>query len=443
MKLGVGSSGYSIGIDVILSKLIIATMFCFFSFFAMASSSSSIEKYIVKIQPSFQDKSITGSTEIIFGKPVSGTIEFPLYGLLIDSILANGKPVHYSSDQSHVEIDFSKSKMTSVRSLIVNFHGSPIKGLVWGASYVYTNYDPCTWMICFEEPGVRAKFEIQLKVPEDMKIISNGNLVSVSGGSGGLRSEVWEESRSYASYLYGFAVGHFERVTQKLGSFELEYLGSSDNQDELKKKFKDTERIVRFFEEKSGVQIPLKKYTQVLIPGDEAQEKNGFSVLGKSFVDPILSDPTEDWAIVHELAHQWWGNLLTCKSWDHFWLNEGFVVFMTAAYKQVQWGQAAYDREMELAKKRYQRAIDAKFDVPLTFGGTYPSLGIKRAIVYSKGALFLDALREDVGEKAFWKGLKEYTLQNQLSSVESKDFQKAMEKSAEKSLSKIFERWVY
>lgn len=116
---------------------------------------------------------------------------------------------------------------------------------------------------------------------------------------------------------------------------------------------------------------------------------------------------------------------------------------MTAAYKQVQWGQATYDREMDLAKKRYQRAVDEKFDVPLTFSGTYPSLGIKRAIVYSKGALFLDALRKDVGEKAFWNGLKEYTIQNQLKSVESKDFQKALEKSAGKSLSKIFERWVY
>lgn len=81
--------------------------------------------------------------------------------------------------------------------------------------------------------------------------------------------------------------------------------------------------------------------------------------------------------------------------------------------------------------------------MPLTFGGTYPSLAIKRAIIYSKGALFLDALRKDVGEKAFWKGLKEYTLQNQHKSVESKDFQMAMEKSAGKSLSKIFERWVY
>ena len=116
---------------------------------------------------------------------------------------------------------------------------------------------------------------------------------------------------------------------------------------------------------------------------------------------------------------------------------------MTAAYKQMRWGQSAYDREIELAKKRYQRAIDAKFDVPLTFSGEYPSLGIKRSIVYSKGALFLDALRTEIGEKAFWQGLKDYTIKNQLRSVESKDFQKAMEKADKKKLTSIFKRWVY
>ena len=118
---------------------------------------------------------------------------------------------------------------------------------------------------------------------------------------------------------------------------------------------------------------------------------------------------------------------------------------MVAAYKEKRWGRAAYAREMDLARERYQRAVDAGFDVPLTFEGSYPTLGIKRAIVYSKGALFMDALRREIGEKAFWSGLRAYTRAGvrAAGSVESCDFQEAMEASAGRSLAGLFETWVY
>ena len=185
-----------------------------------------------------------------------------------------------------------------------------------------------------------------------------------------------------------------------------------------------------------------KTYTQILVPNDEAQEKSAFAIIGNKLLDPILTDPQEDWIFVHELAHQWWGNLLTCKSWQHFWLNEGITVFMTAAYKEQRWGKEAYQREIDILKKRHQRAIDAGFDVPLTFNGEYPSLGIKRAIIYSKGALFMDALRTAMGEKRFWRGLKKYTQKYAYRSVETSDFQTVMEKANGKSLKSIFKNWV-
>ncbi len=416
---------------MILRRLVSIFIILFMSS-AYATNSFVVEKYKVYVEPSFANKSIVGSTEITVSGNTARVYDFPLYGLQVDSVQILNKQIPFTQEQSKLRIDLSNFK--KVKSILIHYSGKPTKGLVWGTGYVYTNYDPCAWMICFEEPAVRAAIEIELKIPNGMQATANGD--QTTNGK-------WRESRAYSSYLYGFAVGNFEIVTEKFLGFEAQYIGFSQSPDELKKKFKDTEGIVRFFEKKSGVAIPMKKYSQVLVPGNEAQEKQGFSILGTNFVDPILNDPSEDWVLVHELAHQWWGNLLTCKSWDHFWLNEGLTVFMTAAYKQNRWGQAAYDREMELAKKRHQNAIDAKFDVPLTFPGTYPSMGIKRAIVYSKGALFLDALRKEMGDKLFWKGIKDYTLKFQFKSVESKDFELVMEKAANKSLKPIFNHWVY
>ena len=201
--------------------------------------------------------------------------------------------------------------------------------------------------------------------------------------------------------------------------------------------------MLAFFEGKAGVQLPQKIYTQVLIPGSEAQEASTFSIIGRDQLDPILADPQEDWVIAHELAHQWWGNLVTCKDWSHFWLNEGLTVFMVAAYKEERWGRATYEREMQLAGKRHQNAVLAKFDVPLAFAGNYPSLQIKRAITYSKGALFLDALRTRLGDAAFWKGIKAYTQQYLGKTVESRDFQRALETACGEDLSMLFKQWVY
>lgn len=403
---------------------------------ATPTSYYNIEQYSVSLELDFANQSIKGSTQIHFKRHAEKSVEFPIYGLAIDSVEIDKKAAAFTVDSSVLKVELPLNPEKKFYSIQVHYHGKPERGLVWGSNYVYTNYDPCGWMICLDNPGLRVPFELELNMPKRMKAVASGDWISISEKSKGTQIIKWYEKRPYASYLYGFAVGEFEQLLEKSRSFELEFIGSSDSKDELKKKF------VKFFEEKAGVKLPLKRYTQVLVPGNEAQEKHSFSVLGKDFVDPILTDPTEDWAIVHELAHQWWGNLLTCMSWEHFWLNEGLTVFMTAAYNQNRWGQTAYDREIELAKKRYQKAIDANFDVPLTFAGEYP-LGLKRPIVYSKGFLFINELRKEMGEKAFWKGIKSYTRKNQLRSVVSRDFQRVMEETAGKDLAKLFNQWVY
>jgi len=117
--------------------------------------------------------------------------------------------------------------------------------------------------------------------------------------------------------------------------------------------------------------------------------------------------------------------------------------FMVAAWKEHQWGRAAYDRELEGARKRVAEAKDAGVDVPLTYSGPYPSLAARRAITYSKGALFLDALRHDLGEAIFWRGLLEFTRVHAGGTVDSRDFQRAFERVSGRRLSRLFDDWVF
>ncbi|HEX9962083.1 MAG TPA: M1 family aminopeptidase, partial [Pyrinomonadaceae bacterium] len=157
----------------------------------------------------------------------------------------------------------------------------------------------------------------------------------------------------------------------------------------------------------------------------------------------VLKNERDIWLGAHEFAHQWWGNMVTNRDWTHFWLNEGMATFMTAAYKEHRFGREEYLSEIEKSKMRYERVRDAGKDKSLVFPDWNRPAREDRVLVYQKGAYVTHLLREEMGDEAFWKGLKIYTQKYWGKSVETVDFQKAMEKSSGKDLSAFFDKWVY
>jgi len=201
--------------------------------------------------------------------------------------------------------------------------------------------------------------------------------------------------------------------------------------------------MVEFYRAVAGVPFPHATYTQLLVHGAAAQEGAGFAILGDDVVRPVLADPQEDWAIAHELAHQYWGNLLTCAEWSEFWLNEGLATFMAAAWKQQRWGEVQYQREIATATERWSRAREAGWDRPLAFAGVYPDLRTRRAIQYSKGMLLFVELRRMLGEDLFWRGIRSYTRAHAGGVVASADLQRAFEAEGAQGVGTLFAEWVY
>ncbi len=404
--------------------------------------------YDVTLRPDFLTGVVAGEEVVRFKSLIEG--------LDVVSFSANSLTVLASIDGEHMvanEIAGERRlfrlpralRKGQVARLVLSFSGTAPKGLVFAADRVYATYFTCDTMICDQDrPGDKARLSFALVLPPSMEAVAPGRRLAGTSMTRGAQVLRWRETRPTAAYLFGFAAGRFQRVVLPGARPELVVLSPSTVEaDKVRRLFADTRRMLSFFEDKSGVAFREPSFTQVLVEGSAAQEAAGHALIGMEEIAPILEDPHEDWAIAHELAHQWWGNSLTCADWSELWLNEGLTVFMVAAYKETRWGRADYDRELALANKRWTAAKAQGFDVPLSWQGAYPSLKLKRAMAYAKSVVFLDLLRTEMGEAAFWRALRDYTRANWGGTVRARDLQLAMERSSRRDLSALFAVWVY
>ncbi len=411
-----------------------------------------VTRYELALTPDIPNGTVAGREVITLRATRDGLqrLDFSGNGLTLDKATLDGVPVTAQSEGDVLGFALGQPlKRGRVVRLEVLYHGKPVRGLSGSGlsgsgTSLYTSYFACDWMICLQDQfGDKAGFSLALHVPAGMETLSVGRRETRTLAPDGGEVHRWTAPRPYSAYLFGFAVGRFARVEQRVGSVRLAYLSDVADVAELKQRFAPTGDMVRFFADKAGAPLPVAEYSQLLVKGREAQEAATYSVLGVEALATNADDPAQDWAIAHELAHQWWGNLVTCATLQDFWLNEGVTTFMTAAWKERRYGRAAYDAELAVARARLDKARAAGFDKPLAWAGRYPSLATRRAVQYSKGALFMDHLRTTLGERAFWAGLRRYTRAHAGGVVTSLDLQRAMEASSGRDLGPLFAEWVF
>jgi len=406
-----------------------------------------VTRYDLALTPDLPARTVAGR-ETITLRATNDRLQrlsFSSNALTVDTATVDGAPVTVRPEADGLHFDLAEPLARGrIVRLELTYHGRPARGLSGSATSLYTGYFACDWMICLQDRfGDKAAFSLALHVPAGMDTLSVGRRVARQPAPDGGEIHRWKAPRPYSAYLFGFAVGRFARAEERVGGARLSYLSEAADAAELKRRFAETSQMVRFLSDKAGAPLPVSEYSQLLVRGREAQEAATYAVLGVDALATNADDPAEDWAIVHELAHQWWGNLVTCATLRDFWLNEGVTTFMTAAWKEHRYGRGAYEAELAVARSRLDKARTAGFDKPLAWAGTYPDLATRRAVQYSKGALFLDHLRVVLGEEAFWAGLRRYTRAHAGGVVTSLDFQKAMEASSGRDLRPVFSEWVF
>lgn len=329
----------------------------------------------------------------------------------------------------------------STHEVEIRYHGTPGFGLQFpeGRAQVYTIFTTSDWMPSVDRPADRATLRLRVVLPADWRATGVGRSGPVTTAGDGRRVHEWRLEAPAPTYTFGFAAAPFTVVT----SGRLRLLGDGFSAAELRRIFADTEGMLRFFERRAGLPFPHATYTQALVARTVGQEMSGLSLLSEAYGRGVLADPAAITLAAHEAAHQWWGNLVTCEDWTHFWLNEGMATFMAAAYLETRLGRPAYDRAIAGFRAEYARVRDAGGDKPLVFPDWNRPSADDRTLVYQKGALVLHELRTLLGDAAFWPALRAYTRGAAGHSVTTPAFQRAIEAATGRDLAEFFDRWVY
>jgi aminopeptidase N len=405
--------------------------------------------YQAQIEPDLASGSVTGSVTIRAVPLQAGLTSFQLNAgaLEVSSVTENGRPLKFQKTVSVLKITLAAASLTGQpRTIAVSYHGAPKSGITFlpAAAQVYTAFSTSQWMPCIDAPADRASLRLTVTVPAHYQVVGNGRLLrEINVGSGKKRSE-WQQDEAVPSYTYGFVAGEFREVLDSTAKPVLRYLVPEQfSEEQTRQIFRETRGMIRFYEEKAGVRYPGSAYTQVLVSGRAAQEMSGFAVMGASYGQRVLADETQVWLGAHEASHQWWGNAVTNRDWNEFWLNEGIASFMNAAYFEQRFGREQYAKHIDGARAKFEALVAEGKDKPLVFADWKNPSAADRSIAYDKGAYVMHLLRGQLGDDAFWLGLRRYTQKHWGKSVTSRDVQEAMQQASGKDLTAFFAQWVY
>ena len=429
-------------LKIITSILTLSLLLTLYSNASVTNNKLDVLSYHLTIEPNIKEKSVSGTVAINFEVNTDvDSVIFSAGKLKISGV--RGEYVKKFHKRNHNLVIYLSKRDSVKNKIVVDFYGHPKKGLKFDTvnNQAYTVYFTSDWMVCNDSPADKALFYLDIKVPIEKLCIASGELVTkIQKNDKMLYS--YRQNTASPSYTYGFAIGTYNEAEEKYRDVSLRYYSQKYSSVQLMNIFKETTGMISFFEEKSGVPYFQSTYTQILT-GNNYQEMSGFSVLKNIYGDLALQDSTETNLISHEMAHQWWGNMITCKDWNHFWLNEGMATFLSAAYNEYRFGKQVYLSNIESYYKVYEGIKERGNDKSLVFDEwTNPSKD-DRNLVYFKGAYVIHLLKEKLGDEVFWNAIGFYSTKYFGKSVETADFQKSIEESSGIDLEDFFNEWIY
>jgi len=308
----------------------------------------------------------------------------------------------------------------------------------------YTMSEPSDaryWLPCYDEPWDKAKVDLIIKVRSSYLVASNGLLIrdEINGNE---RIFHWRSKHPMSTYLIAFAVSEYitfsdwyHKVSNPSDSIEVKYYVWREDSLKAVSAFKNVVDMMKFFSLKFG-EYPFEKYGMVAVYPFRygGMEHQTMTTIHRKWLDG-----NSEGGIAHELAHQWWGDLVTCETWAEIWLNEGFASYGDALYTEYKYGFEAFKSKLEYWAKAYFWE-DSIIRYPIY---NPPSGRLFGTAVYYKGAWVLHMLRNLIGDSAFFAVLQEWGRRYAYGTGTTQKFIQVVNDITGEDLSWFFNQWVY
>jgi len=417
----------------------------------------------LEINLDLDNKRITGRVSHTFTPLNDGLTSFDLDAVELDigSVrAANGTELKHSLADGRLRIELAAPRNAGEEETVsVEFSGSPRRGLYFigpDGNYPWKRLEAWTqgededsrhWFPCYDYPNEMATTEIHAGVREPFMVIANGELRGIEAGpEPGMRNYHWHQDVPHVVYLTSVVAGEYSELKDEWDGIPILTYVPVGREADGRVMARNTADMMKLFSERTGIRYPYAKYAQVVVQdfifgGME-------NVSATTLTDQILYDERAridqdgDYLLAHEIAHQWFGDLLTCRDWSHGWLNEGFATFFELHYTEHKKG-----------RDEFLMSLQGEIDSYLSEAGSY-----RRPIVtniynapmdlfdrhlYEKGGVVLNMLRVLLGEALFWKVIRRYAISRRGSNVVTPDLQRAIEESTGRNLDWFFDQWVY
>jgi len=379
-------------------------------------------------------------------------IVFDQEGLTIHSVKVNDQDTSYEQDFKQLYISLPAYEMDKSLTVSIQYAATPQTGLHFRRSEAGSpdKYDEVWsqgegedhhhWFPLRDSPDDRFTFEAVFTAPKGFSVASNGTLVKQDGFSWHYKMD-----QEIVSYLVVVAAAPYDIHREEWDGKKLEYWVPPETpKADVDNTVMNTAKILEWFSERTGVKYPYDVYRQVFVQRFlyAGMENTTTTIQEQRLLHPDSVQKTREWpeeVVAHEIAHQWYGDLLTCRAWRELWLNEGFATFMASDWLEYLYGKPHLARavlnRMEGLQNSSKHPMVRRHWLPGDHGVNHD--------VYRKGALTLQALRVMVGEEAFWSGIRKYTEQYSDRLVETDDLRRVFEEETGQHLSWFFEQWVY
>jgi aminopeptidase N len=413
------------------------------------------QHYKFALQLNDADNNIKGNATVLI-KFLKATNSFSLdlvkksakgKGMLVSSVTEFGKPLRFSQDSNSVKIN-TKAKPGSLHSYTIKYSGIPADGLIISTN----NYKHRTffgdnwpnraqnWLPCADHPADKATVEFIVTAPAHYNVVANGLKVKEQTLPGKLKLTHWSEKAPISTKVMvigaaDFAIDHTGDVN---GIPVYTYVFPEDKKTGFKS-YAVAKEILPFFIKNVGP-FAYEKLANV-------QSKTIFGGMENAscifYFEESVKSPTIEELMAHEIAHQWFGDAASEKSWPNLWLSEGFATYFTNLYLESKYGVEKLKQRV-LADTTAIFALEKTHFAPIvdtTINGNYMKL--LNANSYQKGGWVLHMLRRKLGDDLFWKGVRNYYAQYKDKNANTDDLRLVMEQASGMDLKQFFKQWLY